>query len=84
MQPHVHRRTATVPHFVALLGVLQAAATRGLALLADAPAPPGFLGLARPGRGRSRARNRRSLHALGKPASSVSLPWKAAAAGGRG
>lgn len=32
-------RTATVPHFVALLGVLHEAAQRGLSLLPDAPAP---------------------------------------------
>ena len=31
-------RTATVPHFIALLGVLHEAATRGLSLLPEAPA----------------------------------------------
>ncbi|MCX7007989.1 MAG: hypothetical protein NTY53_12210 [Kiritimatiellaeota bacterium] len=35
-------RTAAVPHFVALLGVLHEAAVRGLALLSDAPAPRRF------------------------------------------
>ena len=41
MKTTVHRlptRTATVPHFVALLGVLHEAATRGLSLLPEAPA----------------------------------------------
>ena len=86
MQRHVHRhrRTATVPHFIALLGVLHEAATRGLALLADAPAPRGLPRLAVPGRGRGGTLTHRSFQALGKPASPVSLPWKAAAAGGRG
>jgi len=31
--------TTTVPHFIALLGVLHEAATRGLSLLPEAPAP---------------------------------------------
>ena len=41
MKTTVHRlptRTATVPHFIALLGVLHEAATRGLSLLPEAPA----------------------------------------------
>ena len=46
-------RTATVPHFVALLGVLHEAALRGLALLPDAPAPCRRAGRGQLGRTRS-------------------------------
>jgi hypothetical protein len=45
MKTTVHRpltRAATVPHFVALLGVLREAATRGLSLLHEGPAPHGM------------------------------------------
>ena len=70
-----NHRPATVPHFVALLGVLHEAATRGLALLPDAPAPRRFPRLGKP--------KRRFFQALEKTACPVSKPWKTAAAGAR-
>lgn len=78
MKATVHRpltRAAAVPHFVALLGVLHEAATRGLALLADAPAPRRFPRLGkRPGH---------FFQALEKTACPVSKPWKTTAGGAR-
>ena len=78
MKTYDHR-SATVPHFVALLGVLHEAATRGLGLLADEPAPRRFPGLARPPSGRAGKPQRSFFQALEKTACPVSKPWKTAA-----
>jgi len=68
---HPQTQATTVPHFVALLGVLHEAATRGLSLLPEEPAPRHA---ARPGTAHRRL-GRSPLHLLPS--------WKAAAAGAR-